>query len=55
VTTEHGRRFVANRLAGARSMSELAAVWATIAVAYQRDPAIYQLKETLKAQMERTK
>lgn len=52
MTTDHGRKFVANRLAQARSLSELAAVWATIAMAYQRDPKIHQLKETLKAQMQ---
>jgi hypothetical protein len=55
VTTDFGRKFVANRLAQARSLSELAAVWATIAMAYQREPAIYQLKETLKKQMEAKK
>jgi hypothetical protein len=55
MTTEHGRKFVASRLAEARDLNELAAVWATIAVPYQRDPHIFELKETLKAQMERTK
>jgi len=53
MTTEHGRKFIASRLAGARNLNELAAVWATIAVPYQRDPQIFQLKESLKKQMER--
>ena len=52
MTTEAGRRFVANRLNAARNLSELAAVWASIAVAYQREPQIFELKERLKAQME---
>jgi len=48
MTTDHGRKFVASRLAEARNLNELAAVWATIAVPYQRDPHIFQLKESLK-------
>jgi hypothetical protein len=52
VTTDHGRKFVASRLAEARNLSELAAVWATIAVPYQRDPQIFRLKESLKKRME---
>jgi hypothetical protein len=52
MTTDHGRKFVASRLAEARNLNELAAVWATIAVPYQREPSIYELKERLKAQME---
>jgi hypothetical protein len=53
MTTDHGRKFVASRLAEARNLNELAAVWTTIAVPYQRDPHIFQLKESLKKQMER--
>jgi len=55
MTTEAGRRFIADRLNAARNLSELAAVWATIAVAYQREPQIFELKERLKEQMERNK
>jgi hypothetical protein len=52
MTTEHGRAFVIGRLASARNLSELADVWATIALPYQRDPIIYETKDRLKAQME---
>ena len=52
MTTDHGRKFIADRLNAARNLSELAAVWATIAVPYQREPSIYELKDRLKAQME---
>ena len=55
MTTEHGHAFVVNRLKAARDLAELAAVWNSIAVRYQREPSIYELKERLKAQMERTK
>ena len=55
MTTEAGRKFIADRLNAARNLSELAAVWASIAVAYQREPQIFELKERLKAQMERKK
>lgn len=55
MTTDTGRKFVASRLAEARNLRELAAVWATIAVPYQREPQIFELKETLKAQMEGAK
>ena len=52
MTTEVGRKFISDRLNAARNLSELAAVWATIAVAYQREPQIFELKERLKAQMQ---
>ena len=55
MTTEVGRRFIADRLNAARNLSELAAVWATIAIAYQREPQIFELKEQLKVQMERAR
>jgi hypothetical protein len=55
MTTEHGRKFVVDRLTAARNLAELAAVWGNIAVSYQREPSIYELKERLKAQMERAK
>ena len=52
MTTEHGRKFVVDRLTSARDLAELAAVWGNIAVSYQREPSIHELKERLKAQME---
>lgn len=55
MTTEAGRKFVVDRLKAARNLAELAAVWSTIAIRYQREPSIYELKERLKAQMERKK
>jgi hypothetical protein len=55
MTTDRGRKFIASRLTEARNLSELAAVWATIAVPYQRDPQVFQLKESLKRQMEKKK
>jgi hypothetical protein len=55
MTTDHGRKFVVDRLTSARDLAELAAVWSTIAIRYQREPSIYELKERLKAQMERAK
>ena len=53
--TEHGRKFVVHRLKAARTLSELAAVWATIGMFYQRDPQIFQLKERLKLQIKDAK
>lgn len=50
--TDYGRRFVINRLTAARNLTELAAVWGTIATAYQSDPTIHETKERLKAQMQ---
>jgi hypothetical protein len=55
MTTDFGREYIAGKLTSAKNLSDLAAVWASIAVAYQREPAIYQLKETLKKQMEAKK
>jgi hypothetical protein len=55
MTTKHGRKFVMDRLISARDLAELAVVWSNIAVSYQREPSIYELKESLKAQMEKTK
>lgn len=49
---DYARRFVVERLTAARDLTELAAVWGTIATAYQSDPTIYETKERLKAQMQ---
>jgi len=53
VTTLRGRQYVIRKLHGARNLSELAAVWATIGKSYRREPEIFGLKETLKRQMEK--
>ena len=53
--TERGVKFVIDRLKAARNLSELRDVWNTIAIAYQRKPAIYQIKEQLKQKMEQRK
>lgn len=52
MTTERGRQYVIDKLTGARSMTELAAVWATVGASYRREPQIFELKEKLKKQME---
>ena len=55
MTTEIGRKYVMDKLKGARSMTELAAVWSTIGASYRREPQIFELKERLKKQMEAKK
>ena len=55
MTTEAGRKYVIDKLVSAKNLRELAAVWATIGYSYQRDAHIFQLKESLKRQMEETK
>ena len=55
MTTEAGRKYVIDKLTSARNLRELAAIWATIGYSYQRDPRIFHLKESLKAQMEKRK
>jgi hypothetical protein len=55
MTTEAGRRYIVNKLTEAKTISELAAVWATIGRSYREDTNIFQLKEMLKKQMESKK
>lgn len=55
MTTELGRKYVVKKLTEAKNLSELAAVWATIAHNYRSDEKIFQLKEMLKKQMEKRK
>lgn len=55
MTTEAGRQYVLGKLKAARNITELAAVWGTIADGYRREPEIFQLKENLKKQMEAKK
>ena len=55
MTTEAGRRYIVSKLTAAKSISELAAVWATIGRSYREDTKIFQLKEMLKKQMESKK
>jgi hypothetical protein len=55
MTTEAGRRYIANKLTEAKNISELAAVWATVGRSYREDTNIFQLKEMLKKQMESKK
>lgn len=55
MTTDHGKKYIINKMTAARDLSELATVWSSIAFRYQHDPQIKQLKEILKAKMERTK
>jgi hypothetical protein len=52
MTTEAGRRYIVSKLTAAKSLAELAAVWATIGRSYREDTNIFRLKEMLKKQME---
>lgn len=55
MTTEVGRKYIADKLTSARNLGELAAVWATVGHSYRSDKNIFKLKEMLKAQMEGAK
>lgn len=52
MTTDLGRKYIVAKLTSAKNLQELAAVWATVGHSYQRDPQIFQLKESLKKKME---